>query len=68
MCVRCSISPRKPTGSTTLTACARGTGCITWMISTIPMVPSGGDMHWEDRPVAMAPAEEKGEIHCFSGG
>ena len=25
-------------------------------------------MHWENRPVAMAPAEEKGEIHCFSGG
>ncbi|MGN0746525.1 MAG: glycoside hydrolase family 32 protein [Aristaeellaceae bacterium] len=25
-------------------------------------------LHWEDRPVAMAPAMEEGEIHCFSGG
>ena len=25
-------------------------------------------LHWTDRPVAMAPALEKGEIHCFSGG
>ena len=23
---------------------------------------------WEDLPIAMAPALEKGEIHCFSGG
>ncbi|MBQ8653923.1 MAG: glycoside hydrolase family 32 protein [Clostridia bacterium] len=25
-------------------------------------------LHWEEREVAMAPALEKGEIHCFSGG
>ena len=25
-------------------------------------------LHWTDRPIAMAPAKEKGEIHCFSGG
>ena len=25
-------------------------------------------LHWETLPVAMAPALDKGEIHCFSGG
>ncbi|MGN1019845.1 MAG: hypothetical protein ACI4O7_05690, partial [Aristaeellaceae bacterium] len=25
-------------------------------------------LHWADRPMAMIPAREKGEIHCFSGG
>lgn len=25
-------------------------------------------LHWETRPVAMAPAYGQGEIHCFSGG
>ena len=24
-------------------------------------------MHWETLPIAMAPAREKGEMHCFSG-